>query len=321
MNVIGQSSGPLDHLLVGAMVKLSNFDLKRRISALARMDPRKVSYEMLSASYSAILTGVQAVVGASNAELYFRARRNPRTKPAHLRELGPPPAEIIADYQRCNQPGQPMFYTASRRITALRESRIARGDMVYLSQWIGKEGVAVNKSLYETEEMPSGHEWSSRSQAVYAHIEALFTRRIHEDFSEDYKFTSAATSAMMQKFPHGEHGIKEDGLVGLRYPSVLDIENSYNTVFHSAHLGAFELLHVTELEIINVGDIKIDAAIRDTAVKFPGGLIAWTGEKGRMPTLRPAERHVVFRYKEDSAEILTVDRDMSPDELNTLLNE
>lgn len=285
------------------------------------MDPEKASFEMLSASYSAILTGVQAVVGASHAELYFRARRNPGTKPADVSELGPPPAQIIANFQRCNRPGQPMFYTASRRITALRESRVETGDMVYLSQWMGKEGVAVNKSLYETEELPRGHEWSSRSQAVYAHIEALFTRRIHEDFSEDYKFTSAATFAMMEKFPSGEHGIKEDGLVGLRYPSVVDIENSYNTVFHPEQLRAFELVHAAELEIIDVTDKKINAAVRDTAVKFPNGVINWTGETKRMPALRPPERHVAFRYQDNSAEILTVDRDMSPEELNILLNE
>lgn len=44
-----------------------------------------------------------------------------------------------------------MFYVASRRIGALVEARVEVGEIVYLSQWIGRDEIPVNR-IFDDEE-------------------------------------------------------------------------------------------------------------------------------------------------------------------------
>lgn len=303
------------------MSKLSSFDLKQRISALNRLDPRKVSYDTLIARFSSLTVDVEAVVGTNGGELFFRARVNPASRPDLISDLGPPPAALVTGFQRCNRPGHPMFYTASRRITALLESRVAVGDIVYLSQWIGHEGLPINKSFDDSEKTPEGRTWSNRSQAVYAYFDTIFTRRIHSTFSQDYIFTAAATHQFTANFPVGNFNIKDNGFVGLRYPSVVDIERSYNTVFHPEQFQEFDLLHVAEMEITEVSDDDVQASLLDTALVFADGKIAWSGDKGQMPALRQEGKAVPFRYSGTEWRVQTLGRDMTAEEFSAFLAE
>lgn len=304
------------------MSKLSSFDLKQRIAALNRLDPRKVSYDTLVSRFSSLTEDVETRVGTSASELFFRARVNPISRPELVSDLGPPPAASVTGFQRCNRPGYPMFYTASRRITALLESRVSAGDLVYLSQWIGKRGLPINNSFDESEQVFGQENWSIRSQAVYAYFDTIFTRRIHSTFSDDYIFTAAATQQFTCSFPANEDfNIKNNGVVGLRYPSVVDIERSYNTVFHPEQFGEFDLLHVAEMEITEVGDDDVRATLLDTALVFAGGQIAWSGDKGQMPALLAEGRHVPFRYSGTEWRVDTLGRDMTPEEFSAFLSE
>lgn len=267
---------------------LSKFDLRKQIRQLNGLDLSRAEYKTLKQKVRRITEGMSTVIGLTGGgEAFYRVRRNPSAKPTKTDELAAPPAKFVTGYQRCNGPFEPMFYTASRRSTALAETRIEKHDRAYLSQWIGRDQIPFNR-LFDPH---LTDEWQNRiaetSSEIQTFFETLFTRRIHSTFSDDYKITAAIADHMINGFIENErHKIHADGKVALRYPSVASKNDSYNTVMPPNFAAdRLELLHVMEIEIKDVCDGGFSGTVLDNAYKFTNGMIDWTGNAALYPDI------------------------------------
>lgn len=269
--------------------------------------------------------GMHAFVKPTGNELFFRVRKNPGNKISNISELGVPPVDKTIGYQRCNGPSEPMLYTGSRRITALLETRVEPGDIVYLCQFIGDdEGVRVNISLDLKAKLPDKFAWSQHNQIILSYFDTLFTRRIHQTYSDDYRFTAAATHALTCGFQVKDRagGVVEQR-IGLRYASVVDVARSYNVAFYPEHVAKLMPMHVAELRIDEVHERDVSATLLDTAIRFgPSGEIMWTGDLTLVPSLRREDRAVTYRSAGNGQwDVDTVDRLLSKEEFYDFLNE
>jgi hypothetical protein len=219
---------------------MSTIQLRKVIQELNRVDLNSADVEHLVNLFKTAVGGVSIPVWNSSAIIYYRVRKSNTEPPAHIRELGAPPADCVNGYQRCNAPGRPMFYGASKRIIALLESRLTPGDVVYLGHWISSKKTATNSLLGE-----HPLKLNDLENMFYAYIDTIFTRPVHPTFSDHYKLTAAATRALSEGIGSGMNSA-----IGFMYPSVQNKYEGYNTAFPAdvaaSHLS---LLHVTKMKI------------------------------------------------------------------------
>lgn len=310
---------------MGKRIGLSKLEMREQIRRINRLDLSRSEYSTIKDIIAHMIPGVPIVVGTTlPQELFFRARKSPGKKLTKVAELCAPPPDKVVSFQRCNPPGEPMFYCSSRRITALIESEVKQGDIVYLSQWIGKKPLPVNKTLDASEDIKFDDHLDERSNMFHAFIDTLFTKKIQKTFSTDYKLTSAISEQLTSQFTAEENrDIREDGRVGIRYPSVVDIENSYNTAFPpSFALERIDLLHVIEIHIIERQGNEVSVSLADTAMDFADGEIQWTGKMSSIPAPRNEKGGVFFRYSGTKWNVLTTEHlPVDPTFADALLNE
>ncbi|MCY1672688.1 RES family NAD+ phosphorylase [Novosphingobium sp. SL115] len=310
-------------------VGLSRIEMREQIRRLNRIDFSKSDYKTVKAIVSRMIAGVPIMVGPTKShELFFRVRKNPRHKLRNVSELCAPSADCVSGFQRCNAPGQPMLYCSSRRITALLECDVQTDDVAYISQWIGKKQLPVNKVFDMEEDQAFMERLDEKDTMFYAYLDALFTRKVPKDFSTDYKPTAAISDIFTSYFKEQVKDlILEDGRIGIRYPSVVDLENSYNTAFppHFA-LDRLDLLHVMELKIQKRQADEILVSLSDTATDFDDGVIHWTGDTTSIPVPRDPKGGVLFRFTGEKWRVLTTEHlpvpaDIAEPFLNELLKE
>jgi hypothetical protein len=286
------------------MPNLSRLDIRQEIKKLNRMDPREASYSGICKTFTRISHGLLTVVGmAGGGELYFRVRRTGGSKPTKISDLQAPPASLVSGYQRCNPPGVPMFYASSRRIGALVESRVEVDEVVYLSQWIGRSKIPVNK-IFDSEEnqhvrgLDISNFRGANDDLILTYLDTIFTKRIHSTFSDDYKFTSAIAQQLTSGYKSNvEHDIHSDGCVAIKYPSVFAIENCHNTAMHAGFAKErLELIHVMELKILSIDGNNITIDVLDNAVLFENGELGWSSDRNKVPALLAPQRAVQFRF-------------------------
>ena len=311
------------------MVPLSRLAVRQEIQKLMRMDASRASYEAIQAKYHKLMHNVVIRAGqAGGGELFFRVRRTDGTKPKFITEIGAPPSEVVTGYQRCNPPGTPMFYAASRRIGALIEARAAIDETIYLSQWIGEIAIPVNKvftyeATDETPMLPPYIPPGPNDDLVLTHIDTLFTRRIDSAFSDDYKFTAAIAQQLTSKFVRdSDFEIHRDGHVALRYPSVLGIEDWYNTAMHGSFASdRLVPIHIMELKILSLDGLNISVQILDTATKFEDGEIHWTADPTLVPALIGSAPGPGFVFTGNDWQLQLHDATVTPDVLRALFAE
>lgn len=283
---------------------LSRLDIRREITKLNRLDSRQASYAAIHSTYQRMTDGLRIVVGkAGGGELFYRVRRTNGVKPLCISEFQAPPPQLITGYQRCNPPGTPMFYAASRRVGALIEARVQEGETVYISQWIGRNQIPVNR-IFDTDEnqFVPGVERATihgpNDDVILAHLDTLFTRPVPESFSDIYKFTAAIAQQLTSNFPPNDfEDVHDDGYVALKYPSVWGASDFHNTAMHASFASErLELLHVMELRVLSVGAADVSVEVLDTAIDFEEGEVRWSGKPNLVPTLLDKERSVPFVF-------------------------
>lgn len=264
---------------------LSRIELRKLILQLNRMNLSKVPYDYLENIVSSLCTGAAVnVAQALPSHSYFRVRPNPPMRPETWAQLGAPPADRVLGYQRCNPPGVPMFYAASRRIAALLECRVKPGDRVYLSQWMSRRLIPANAVFDANADAPTS---GTDFDLVLNFLDTLMTRPIAGPFSDQYKLTSAIAQQLTTKFPADKDlDTGEDGRVALFYPSVLDGETGFNIAMHSSFAQErLDLLHVMELDVVEDQDGLSFIAL-DNAVPSSNQTLCWANTPHRLPKLR-----------------------------------
>lgn len=202
----------------------------------------------------------------------LRASKRFKERPVDVSELGAPPVEKVVGFQRCNQPGKPMFYCSSHVATALREIVVEPGDRVYVSECSVRE-------LFDLFRMPPLRGLAKDVEAfdvLAAWIDKRFTEKIDKAFSERYKVTAALTacyaSGTIDRF-----NLSNLPMGGVAYQSVAHGEKyRINFAIHAniaKQCVGFD--RVTELEIYEVSDSKITFFVHGVAEKIIDGKIIW----------------------------------------------
>jgi hypothetical protein len=304
------------------MSGLSNLEIRAKIRQLTRVDLSVAQYATLKSIFRSMMEDILIQVKmTTGGDLFYRARAN-CNKPSVTDEMMAPPANLITQFQRCNGPGAPMFYSSSKRATAILELSVKPGDIVYLGQWIGRERIPISNLFYQNDADLSEYSVSSKQDIIAPFFETIFTRRIDRTFSTDYKLTAALTEVLTSSFlGKNPFNIGDDGLVGLRYPSIAHMEGGYNTVFYPDFAGErLELLHMMELEIIDIKDYTVKSRILDTAFVFDNGNINWTGSAASSPLpLSGNPPGVLLRYDGKAWRVAVNGSVVSDDELHSLL--
>lgn len=307
----------------------SRLQIRQEIKKLNRLDPRRALYSSINSTYTAITEGLRVVVGmAGGGELFYRVRRVKGAKPTRVVELQAPSPELVTGYQRCNPPRVPMFYAASQRKGALVEARVEAGEVVYLSQWIGRDRIPVNR-IFDSDEtqIGPGHSLSTihgpNDDIILAYFDTLFTKRIHSTFSDDYKFTAAIAQQLTTKFPYNElHDIHNDGFVALKYPSVLGTDTFHNTAMHASFASErLEILHAMEICIHKADEKSTLVDILDTAIHFDDGNIHWSGNPNHIPEILGATRSVPFIFDGSRWNLKLHDGVITPEYIKLLMED
>lgn len=293
------------------------------IIQLNRLNVDQTDYRYIVSLLRKAMKGIRVTVASNSTELYFRARVCNDVKPLTVDELKAPPAELVKGFQRCNPPGIPMFYSASKRISALLECNVKKGDKVYLGQWVSREPAPVNTIMSSDINRYLNPTMTVRESSFYTYVDTIFTRPIHKTFSNVYKITSAVTEVLTTGYKRNkEHYIGEDCTVGILYPSVANIEDSYNCAFHASFADSrFILLHVMELLVKSREGKKIFVEVTDNAVEFHDGTIKWLNNSAAITKLKETINGLVFRSNGKAWLIPTRDTIPTNHEINELLSE
>lgn len=302
--------------------ELSSLERRQLIWRLNRIDPTKGEYSTILDIIRKMAGDLNILVSTSKGqELFYRARVAPKNRPELVSELHAPPAALVQGFQRCNPPGVPMFYAASRRVTALLECNVQPGQRVYLSEWIGQDEMPVNR-LLDPESDTDTYAFSETQGGVRSYLDTIFTRRIHKAYSDDYKFTAAASQFLTTNFPQGKQNIREDGLVALKYPSVVDIERSYNTAMHASFAESrLQILHVMEIDVISRSGNSVEIKVIDNARAFTDGRIDWLGNKDAIPAPTGPKGEVRFVHGGASWLLEIRDQPSSAEDIIRMLDE
>ena len=302
---------------------MSTSELRRTIQHLNRLDVDQVEFHEIESLLRAASKGVLAPLyrGAST-ELYFRARVHNGEPFTKLSDFGAPPPELVRGFQRCNPPGVPMFYVASKRINAILECDSQPGDIVYLGQWLCKEPPPVNTAL-STLAHPISSQATALDEMFYTYIDTIFTRPIHETFSNQYKLTAAAAHVLTTRFmPHEANDVRADGTVGLRYSSVVNISSGYNTAFHTNFAKErLELFHVMKLRILSRSGKQLRIEVLDNALEHLDGKVLWLGQPHAIPKLRVSPTQLEFISNGRVWTLPVRTEPASEQEIETLLHE
>lgn len=302
---------------------LSSFDLRQEIKKLNRLDPKRANFDNILRTYNTIFVGLGIVIGKTRStETLFRARIiNEGPKPSSMSELAAPPANLVVGYQRCNRPGRSVFYASSRRMTALLECRVKQGDTVYLSQWMCKQPFPVNRYLEHTELWAKNS--TPQAEALISHFDTLFTRRVDTAFSDDYKFTAAISEFLTEGLPTGaDFDIRDDRSVALRYPSVVNHDESYNTAMSASMANErLDLLHVMQCYINHAEDDHVEVDVLDNGYGRKNGTIYWTGLPNKIPTLRDPKGVLFVGNGSGEWELQVRQDSISPSDIDALLKE
>lgn len=302
----------------------ARFEISNSIRRLNRCDTAKLPYEYFCNEYGKLTKGFRTCVGmTAGSELFFRVRKNMRERPSCVSDLSAPPPSRVVGYQRCNPPNVPMFYASSTRLGALIESRVEAGDIVYLSQWIGRDKLPVNKIFDESVDHSSQSTYRELDSIVISHFDTLFTQKIHDKFSADYKKTSAIAQLLTSRFPpNEEHDIRSDRNIALRYPSVHNLGSCFNTAMHASFARErLSILHVAEIKIGADVDGHLLYSVADTAWKFDGDEVFWSGRSECMPIFKLAKNAVPFISDGSRWNLRVCESAMSQEELTRLIEE
>ncbi|UWS06407.1 RES domain-containing protein [Phaeobacter inhibens] len=308
------------------MKALSHTEIHKRTRQLGRLDLSRSSFKTLVRSIGEITVGAQMPIQKSqHTEFYFRVRRKTGSKVRKIEELTAPRADLVTGYQRCNAPGDPVFYAATDRLTALKEARAKPGDNIYLSQWIAKKPIPLNIIFAPDYRYRYFNELSPAQTTLCVFFDTLFTRQISPDFSDDYKLTAAIAKRLMNNYdPSPGSDIRADRSVGLRYSSVFSRETNYNVALKAEFANErLQLYHVLQAKVIEIGEDDVPRIeVIDSASVFQGEEVIWSGDSKLLPrSVVSGERRALFAFDNGIWKVPMLEGDITPEVVRAFLCE
>jgi len=274
-----------------------NSETRRRRKQLERLDLKRAEYTYVKTVVKSLFNGqVAPALKIDAGGAFYRVRKNPPRKPSKLIEIREPPWEFVTGFQRCNSPGKPVFYASNRILTAALETNVVDGDTVYMSQWFLTKpmrcNVAVMSELYD-EHKEIDEILTSASIELIEYFETLFTRPVHDTFSEQYKTTAAISEMLTGEFSRAlispevdDAFLSSDGHMGLAYKSVVDRAEGENLALHPTLVTEFcSIGNVIEARIISRSDSDIVLEVLDFSDTVTDGVLSWSNDPRSIPFL------------------------------------
>jgi len=256
---------------MNGIVQIKYGKVREIIKNLNQMDLDQADFDHIKKQIGYLMTGLQMKMVTPHKDSRLYRGVIYKEKPTKTNFLGYPPATLITDFQRCNSPGNSMFYCSVDPSAVYYELGVRPGDKVYVSKWSVLQDFFLNRIAPrdedETDDLVGG--------VVLTFFETKFSQPIHETYSSQYKITSAISEKMTSGKLMDEHRI----LGGLTYPSVTHPNRSENVAIRAAVVDQF--LHLDYVEEILIADVQgknISYTCTDFSSKFDGGNIVWTGK-------------------------------------------
>lgn len=220
----------------------------------------------------------------------YRIRRNPENRPRKVKDLREPSAYQVTGFQRCNPPQRPIFYASNRLFTAALETDIQEGDNIYLTRWKLDRPMHCSVGIFsryyeEVAEINNTIPETSKDLAEF--FEFIFTRRVHNTFSNEYKITSAIAEMLTADHdaPEATSEFRSStGHIALTYKSVVDrllmgSEEGENFSFHPTLVDEFlSLAETIEAKVTSREGNDICLEILDYSNTLFGQKINWTND-------------------------------------------
>jgi hypothetical protein len=255
--------------------KQTNHEARAIINNLNRVNLKSADYKSLFNQIGKLITKIpmRAFFIEEGTTFYRAVRYN--SKPKEICFLGSPPPEKVTGYQRCNVPGDPMFYAGCYIGAVLSEIGANDGDNVYLSKWVTeKQFLAFRIPPDSPEEMKQDPGFSR----IETFFETIFSRPVHETFSEQYKITSAIAQKLTTgviKNANEDYGQQFGAVV---YPSVVHPSRADNIAIKpNVEKRCLRLQDVSEICVIENEEHSFKIKIIDFSSNFTNDEIIWSG--------------------------------------------
>jgi hypothetical protein len=250
---------------------MSSLNVNSICKQINRVNLKEIPYSFLRGKVHSLLDGyVYSGVEIHQGEILFRGVVY-SNKPNDVSYLGAPPIELVNNYQRCNPPKVPMFYSTSQIPSAFYEITPDVGDKVYLSKWtVASSGFDIVSLAPEYQSNAA-----ARSQSLDLYFDTKFSEPFHESFSHRYKLTAAITEEIFES-----KALKKMGknILGLAYSSVAYSGEAINFAILPNRVAEFlNLEYVEEYEVIDATEEAYKVRACDIATNFSGGEIHWEG--------------------------------------------
>lgn len=206
--------------------------------------------------------------------------------PTYLKSIWAPPQSLVKGYQRCNAPNSPMFYAATCPERALREYRVSKGDILFLSEWEVMEDMTMTiVSAGVPEPLNSTHE------LLFDFFADKFIQRIHETFSFEYKLTAAITQVLL------EIKRKNEPLAGICYPSVVSKKRGDNFAILPSFQKLLKPVKVEKISVVEESPSEYGWAKLESVSSFVNERINWRSFEQRI--IAPNNILIVERASDD----------------------
>lgn len=243
--------------------------VRKIIQELNRINLEEVDYDYVKQKVGNLFRGIKCKgISLNKGQSLFRGIVYDE-KPANVSYLGAPPEELVSGFQRCNSPGNPLFYCSGHQAPVLYEIHPKKGGKVYMSKW----SVIKNDQFLIT--LSPNHlddDMSPLLSSIYSFFDTKFSEPIHDTFSFRYKVTSAIAELLIRD------NLFDRKAVGIAHTSVAYPGGADNIVLLPEYVASnLSLDYVEELEITDVSKQGFQAKFTDIATDFIGGIIHWKG--------------------------------------------
>jgi hypothetical protein len=229
---------------------------------------------------------------------FYRARVMPGPgPPLNLSEFGVPPRSCCRSNQRCNRPGEPMFYCSDHPSGPLAEVGAEVGNLVVLSQWLAKDPVVVLQVGYSEATYirlgfrkphipkwmvpPENNNNADHQREVNHYLSELFTQKVPNGEEHRYAPSIAITEKFLSFNVVDEKGLFPDQpdmkIEGIIYPTVALRASCENLALRAEFAVQSLLLEAADfVEILDIDpQEKYNARYLGSVVRWcqPGELI------------------------------------------------
>ncbi|WP_152681930.1 hypothetical protein [Chromobacterium subtsugae] len=258
------------------------------VTALNRVDLARAEYEYLLNQIGLLIKGIPLLAHPVPIGTVIHRGVCYTEKPTQVSFLGAPPAEKVTGYQRCNSPGNPLFYCSLDTNAILSELDVQVGQTLYLSKWtVREEFFHIRIPPDATPDVQASPTYSK----VETFFETRFSQRVHETFSEQYKLTAAIAERLSGGELIGDGSLIQGRRWGaVVYPSVAHIGRSDNLAIRPSIVEAcLELNGVYEYQVIDRDEKSWSTQNTDYSANFENGSIVWAGRPPQW-VLAPGEQ-------------------------------